>query len=248
MGQEPSPQLTRLGISNPDDGIGKEFFVVNPLFKDAVSVLYAICAAFLLWKGLNDFDELKQVLHEEANEVRNVTDFSTYFLLSGNSEENAPTVKNLRIKLLDYIDNMLTGSKVVTNIKNETVLSDCLKIVSGLKEGDLNDQIALAEIMKSLSRITVLRSRRAVCIEKRMSPFILVLIVMMSGTMVASFFGKATGVVSIDYIYVLLLPSFYASIFMTLLDLSSPFDGYWKIKLKAVEDTQRKLKELIAEI
>lgn len=242
-----SADLVRLGHSNNGATLGEDFFTVNSTFIDAVSVLYAVCAAFLLWKGLNDFDELKQVLHEEANEVRNVTDFSSYFLLSGNSVENSSPVHDLRVKLRDYIENMLAGNKVITNVKNETVLSDCLRIVSSLKAFDLNDQIALAEIMKGLSRITVLRSRRTVCTEKSMSPFILVLIVMMSGTMVASFFGKATGVVSIDYAFIFLLPSFYASIFMTLLDLSSPFDGYWQIKLKAVEETQKKLDDLIGE-
>jgi len=127
------------------------------------------------------------------------------------------------------------------NHENEGVIEDCLMAIGKLDAVDLNDEIALEEILKSCNRISVLRSKRTVCIEKRMSPFILGLMLLMSMTMVSSFFGKATGQFNIDYVYVFMLPVFYASIFMTLLDLSSPFDGYWKIKLEAIDGVREKL-------
>lgn len=241
MIEESQQQLERFGISNESSGIEQEFFQVNDVFKDAASVLYAICAAFLLWKGLSDFDELKYVLYEEANEVRSIGDYSTYFVTSGAPDVNEPTVRELRGLLLDYLDNMLRGNKVIASVENESVLERCLHAAGRLDAVDHNDKIALEEIMKSISCISVLRAKRTVCIEKRMSPFILVLMLLMSITMVSSFFGKANGEISIDYMYVFLLPAFYASIFMTLLDLSSPFDGYWSIKLEAIEGVQRKL-------
>ncbi len=95
--------------------------------------------------------------------------------------------------------------------------------------------------MKSINRVYILRSRRHVCIEKRMSPFLLVIIFAMSVAMVASFFGDATGKPSVEYVYVFLLPAFYTSIFMTLLDLSTPFEGYWNIKLEAIENVKLEL-------
>ncbi|KAB7616161.1 DUF4239 domain-containing protein [Amylibacter sp. SFDW26] len=235
------------GIKNDTGSVTQDFFAVNPIFKDAVSVLYAICAAFMLWKGLTDFDELKHVLYEEANEVKTISDYSNYFIVSGEIEYHKPYVLTLRKKLFSYLENMLQGNKIVANSKNEDVLEECMATVGKLNPGDFNDQIALGEIMKSLSRISVLRSHRTVCIEKKMSPFILTLMFMMSATMVASFFGKASGEVSIDYIYVFLLPAFYTSIFMTLVDLGSPFDGYWSIKLGAVETAMSKLKEQISQ-
>lgn len=233
--------LAIYGITQDTSGISEGFFEVNPIFKDAVSVLYALCAAFLLWKGLNDFDELKRVIHEEANQIRLVSDFAGYFEDDISRTKNQEAVFLLRKKLLSYLDNIIAGSKIVTSDENEEVLEHCLGIVSDLEDVDTNDQIALGEIMKGLAHVTVLRAHRTVCIEKRMSPYLLFLIVMMSITMVASFFGKATGELSMDYIYVGLLPAFYASIFMTLLDLSSPFDGYWSIKVKAVESAREKL-------
>lgn len=240
--------LSRYGISNQTGLLDAAFFEVNDLFKDAVTVLYAICVAFLLLKGLSDFDELKQVLYSEANEVRTISDFSTYFMTSGRPKDNYETVLKLRELLSEYLGNMLKGKQVVTAVENETVLENCIVTVGNLAIGDKNDEIALSEIMKSVSKISGLRAQRTVCIEKRMSPFILVLIFMMSLTIVLSFFGGASAEVSIDYVYIFLLPTFYSSIFMTLIDLSTPFDGYWQIKLDAIEGVRTKLTRQIEEM
>ncbi|MEJ1992152.1 MAG: DUF4239 domain-containing protein [Maritimibacter sp.] len=240
--------LTSYIIRNSGRGVESDFFEVNAIFKDSVSVLYAICAAFLLWKGLTDFDELKHVLHDEANEIRTIADFSGYFINSGQVERNWSSVQSLRHLLLEYLSNMLKGRRVVANSENENVLMNCIAEIGKLEGADTNDNIALEEIMKSISRISMLRSRRAVCIEKQMSPYILGLMLLMSVTMVASFFGKASSEFSIDYAYVVLLPAFYTAIFMTLLDLSSPFDGYWSIKLGAVIGVREKIEKQLAEM
>lgn len=237
--------LSKYGVQNLGKGIGSEFFQVNGLFKDAVTVLYAICVAFLLLKGLSDYDELKQVLYSEANEVRTISDFATYFMTSGEPVKNHPVVLELRQNLCAYLTNMLKGHKVITAEENEQVLEDCIVTVGNLTTKDKNDEVALAEIMHSVSKISSLRAQRTVCIQKRMSPFILVLVFLMSLTIVLSFFGSASQTFSIDYIYIFLLPTFYSSIFMTLIDLSTPFDGYWRIKLCAIEGVQQKLRRQI---
>jgi len=223
------------------DGIGQALFQVNPIFKDSVTVLYAICAAFLLWKGLSDFDELKHILYEEAGVIRSIADFAEYFMSGGAPEANDAPIHKLRSLLSEYVENILKDGRVVTAARNEVILEEGISVVSKLEIGDKNDEIALEEIMRALTRVSTLRSKRAVCIEKRMSPFILVIMFLMSTTMVLSFFGKATGRINIDYVYVFLLPTFYTSIFMTLLDLSSPFDGYWAIKLEAIDGVRKKL-------
>jgi len=245
LANESQAALSRLGVSNDGTNLEQDLFQVNDVFKDAVSVLYAICAAFLLWKGLSDFDELKKVVYEETSEVRSITDFSTYFIASGDPDTNRAPVMKLRYLLFRYLRNMLRGSRIIASPENEAILEKMLLVVGQLRAKDKNDDVALEEIMKSVSQLSILRSNRTVCIEKRMSPFILTLMLVMSITMVSSFFGKATGEISIDYLYVMLLPTFYASIFMTLLDLSKPFDGYWSIKLEAISGVSKRLQNLI---
>ncbi|MEM8777186.1 MAG: hypothetical protein AAGF53_19350 [Pseudomonadota bacterium] len=250
--------LSVYGVSNAGDTLDAALFKVNDLFKDAVTVLYAICVAFLLLKGLSDFDELKQVLYSEANEVRKISDFATYFMASGDPVKNYNSILALRCLLRDYLSNMLRGRKVVASADNAVVLQDSLLTVGELVPVDYNDRVALEEIMKGVGNLASLRAQRTVCIEKRMSPFIMTLIFVMSLTITLSFFGEANGQISIDYVYVFLLPTFYTSIFMTLLDLSSPFDGYWAIKtdalcgvldhLKSQIDTMEQDKDLIARV
>ncbi|MEM6577457.1 MAG: hypothetical protein AAF678_03120, partial [Pseudomonadota bacterium] len=107
--------VSGLAQSNQING---SFFQVNDLFKDAVTVLYAICVAFLLLKGLNDFDELKGVLYAEANLVRTTSDFATYFISSGDPTKNEPIVETLRGLLHDYLDNILVGQTIDISEKN----------------------------------------------------------------------------------------------------------------------------------
>lgn len=222
------------------------FFKINDLFKDAVTVLYAICVAFLLLKGLNDYDELKEALYAEANLVRTVSDYASYFAESGDPEKNIPIIEKLRCLLHDYLDNILVdGNSIKTNPENEQVLEKCISTVGKLSVGDENDGIALQEIMRGIGDLANCRAKRMVCLEKKMSPFILTLVFVMSLTIVMSFFGASKGVVTIDYVYIFLLPTFYTSIFMTLLDLSSPFDGYWQIKVDAVSNVRDKLERQI---
>lgn len=219
-----------------DGGVPESFFQVNDLFKDAVTVLYAICVAFLLLKGLNDFDELKGVLYSEANLVRTISDFATYFVDSESHKVNSDSVDSLRRNLHDYLDNILSVDRNSIGVSedNEFVLESCIANVSKLEAQDQNDHVALQEMMRGVAELASHRSHRMVCLEKQMSPFILGIVFLMSVTICLSFFGQATGEFSIDYFYIFLLPAFYTSVFMTLLDLSSPFDGYWQIKVDAV--------------
>lgn len=137
---------------------------------------------------------------------------------------------------------------MVVRKANETVLKELISTLSMLKVKDTNDQIALEEMMKGVSNLAHLRSQRTVCIERKMSPFILGLMLIMSLTMVLSFFGQLSTGPTIEYVYILLLPAFYTSIFMTLVDLSSPFDGYWSIKVSALQETTDHIRNSIEPI
>ena len=232
------------GIRGDLNAVSQAFFEVNPIFQDGVSVLYAICVAFLLWKGLSDFDDLKTILYEEAAEVRAISDYLDYFL-DDSSTTSVGHVRSMRCLLRSYLENMRDGAKVQVNAANDVVLRKLMIATRDLKAPDDNDKIALEEVMKGVTHLNQLRSRRMVAIEKEMSPFILGLMLLMSMTMCAGFLAKATGTVGVDYLYVFLLPAFYTAIFMTLLDLSSPFDGYWSIKTGALEGVLHHLADCI---
>lgn len=238
-----SSDLARYGLTNPGDGsITREFFEANDLFTTSVSVLYAICVAFMLWKGLTDFDELRAALSDEASEINAILDYFQYFR-NGDRNENWPLIAEMMDLLLQYVGNIRAGKKIVISHKNDIVMRRLIEVLSKVTPKDANDNIALEEIMKAFSRVVNARSRRHANIQKTMSPFILTLIFLMSLSLLASFFGSATGEISVDYVYVFFLSMFYTSILMTLIDLSSPFDGYWAIKTATFDDLVAKISD-----
>jgi len=239
------PTLTANGLQLKAPEPNTKIFEVNPTFVDAVTVLYAVCAAFLLWKGLNDFDELKSVLYEEASEMKSLSNYFTYLSEGDKQDENTEIANDLRALFIEYIDNLTKGEEIIVSHDNEEILRECLNLIGKFKDTDVNDRIAIAEVMKGLNHLTLLRSKRSVCIEKRMSPFILVLIAVMSLAMSATFFGDASQEFGVNHILIFLLPAFYTSLFMTLLDLSSPFDGYWKVKCDSMNGVKERLREEI---
>lgn len=246
-----STDLTRLGVrADLSGGIELVSLEVSGIFVNAITVLYAITVAFLLLKGLNDLDELKSILHSEANEIHSIVDFSMYFQDDSANEENVSYIIRLYGLLSRYIENFLETAKRSSKGKgyayseeNEAVISECIVVVSRLRSGDKNDEFALQELMRSVRSLGSLRARRITSIEKKMSPYLLTTILFMSIAMVLSFFSSAKGVFSIEYVYVFLLPAFYCAIFMTLLDLSQPFNGYWSIKLEAVQSARTRLQK-----
>ena len=68
-----------------------------------------------------------------------------------------------------------------------------------------------------------------------MSPFIIALVAFLSGAIILPFFREASTEFGLNHIYVFTLSTFFAFIFMTLLDLSMPFEGYWQVKKDALQ-------------
>ena len=243
-----SGALALYGLENSSvSPIDQAFFEANELFTTSVSVLYAICVAFLLFKGLSDFDELRTALSDEASEINTIVDYMQYFKDSG-FNENWPVLVRVLKYFRNYVANIHAGHKIVISKENDTVLRKIILQLSRLSPKDNNDSIALEEIMKGYSRVVSARSRRHSNIQKSMSPFILALVLLMSASLLASFYGEATGEVSVDYFYVFLLSMFYTSILMTLIDLSSPFDGYWAIKTETFQELIGKIEDELAEL
>mgnify|MGYP003643655331 CR=1 FL=1 len=239
---------------------GDFIFEAEDNFFNALTVLFSVVSAFLLWKGLTDFDKLKETLNEEAENIWAIV-FLTSYLREENddSPENivniAATDKICRL-FQDYVreaigvQNISMRKASMYRLKNSDDLIDqCVgetkRIV--VKKGDENDRIALEEMMKKLSHLVSIRSKRRVFMDTGMPPFVLASILLISIALLLPFFGNGADVMSVNHIYVFLLSTIHMFIFMTLVDLSSPFDGHFSIQLDAFEDADLRITELIKE-
>ena len=205
-------------------------------FFTILATLYAICIAFLLWKGLSDYDNLRTILRDEAATIQSINDY--FFYLTGNTH-NVGVSNDLRRIFIAYIENIMSGRRIKTSKENENFLRECVIAVSKLKTNDENDVIAIEEIMKQLSELSHIRSRRASFIENKMSPYLLSVLVIISVALLLPFFLREPNTNYVLHSLIFCLSSFFSFLFLTLLDINDPFDGYWSIKVGTFEDVLR---------
>ncbi len=204
------------------------FQYLNLLFN-ILATLYAICIAFLLWKGLADHDMLRQMLSDEASYIERLVGYLYYFDLKNPKKQQF--AKQLLAHLYRYIDNIVVGDEIKVNSENSTILRETVILVSSIEIEDQNDEIALAETMKSLSDLSMARSKRISQMEIKMSPYLLMALGIMSLAVIYPFFTEAPN--SLDFVRemcILVLGTLLSFLLVTLFDISRPFNGFWAIK------------------
>ncbi len=213
---------------------------INDFFT-ILSTLYAICIAFLLWKGLTDYDNLRTTLKDEASTIQSINEFFHYLDRDGG---NGVIIDRIRDIFLKYITNIVQGRKIKTSQENERFLKTSIRLIAELETGnDENDKIALAEIIKEVSSLSHTRSLRASYMENGMSPYLLALLASLSICLLIPFLIKEPDQTYVIHILLFFLTSFFSFLFLTLLDINDPFDGYWSIKVDAFSEVHRFISE-----
>lgn len=211
-------------------------------FFDVISVLYAIVVAFLLWKGLTDYDLLRLELNREASIIRKLAYYTRYF--DDPADRNPATIVRL---MRDYITNIMDGDRVVGCKGNNAIIKRCIDAAAHIEARDLNDQIALEAIMQGIGDLSEIRSRRQAFMECKMSPYMMLFLVIMTIFLLYPLYTKTPqegGIAA--YIMIFSMSTLLAFMFVTMLDLRDPFAGYWKIKLDSFGELMRELEEMIA--
>jgi len=137
---------------------------------DILSTLYAICTAFLLWKGLTDHDTLRKLLSDEANYIERLIGYLRYFDLS--KQKNCLFATKLLTNVESYISNILVDETVSASKENSLILRRSVDLIATVDPEDHNDRVAVGETMKSLSDLAMARSKRISQMEIKMSPFL----------------------------------------------------------------------------
>lgn len=214
--------------------VGESNFLFLNLLFDITSVLYAICTAFLLWKGLTDHDKLREALSDEANQIERFIGYLDYFDLK--KKENKEFCTSILAKFKKYIENIVEGDEIKISSENSEIIRGSSGLIAKLEPQDENDQIALTEIMRSLSDLASARSRRISQMEVKMSPYLLLALVAMSFAIIYPFYTQFSEVPGENYvrqICIFWLGSLLSFLVVTLYDISQPFNGFWKIKIDA---------------
>ena len=213
-----------------------------------LSTLYAICTAFLLWKGLTDHDTLRQLLSDEANFVERLVGYLRYFNLQ--KPANQDFAEQVLSNLHQYIENIVAGDEIRVSTENSDILRACVGLVSSIEANeDENDRVAVAETMKSLSDLAMARSKRISQMEIAMSPYLLMALGVMSLTVIYPFFtAPPSSASNVIEICVMILGSILSFLLVTLLDISRPFNGFWKIKTDSFEHVKAQIENELVEL
>ena len=207
-------------------------------FTGILANLYAICIAFLLFKGLTDFDNLKNAFREEAGILQTISEFFLYVDREGH---NGIVIDRIRAIFMEYIGNLKSAQTAERVSENDEIVGRVIVELTQLKEDDKNDEIAIGEIMKELSSLSRIRALRSSYVETKMSGYLLVMLTFLSAFLVMPFMLKAPDNDYVIHLIIFALSTAFTFLYIMLLDINDPYDGYWSIKHDAFADVSAHL-------
>lgn len=215
-------------------------FYLERLFQ-SLSTLYAIMTAFLLWKGISDHDDLRLVLKDEGSQIQSVIGFLNYL----KSPANKKYTHEVRKKLATYLERIVQGESITAHEGNYDLLSDIRTDIGKMEANGKKESVAVAEIMKGLNKLFQIRMKRISYMESRLSPYILIALGFMSLSIIYVLFtSPPADTVVIDTI-IFIMGTLMSFMLMMLIDIGTPFEGYWKLKVDSFQQIKTNLNKEI---
>ena len=207
-------------------------------FFQIMSTLYAICIAFTLWKAMNDHDDLKSTLREEASKMKAVLAFLQYFQ-NVSDRSTLESINAIRNQLLEYVKLVLMRKKkyepeAITASADR--LRECVGLVEQLRTPLQNDKVALDGVIKGLADLMMIRSRRISLTENRISPYLILILSCISLVSISFFFIFDAQVFNAAHFIIPVLSFLYVFLLVLLIDLDQPFEGFWNVKAQVFEE------------
>lgn len=227
-------ELELLLATEFDEFYGEQYYAV-------LSTLFAIITALILVKGIEFFDRLNSLISEEANQIRSIYEFLAYFEDAESAQAN-PNVVAIKQLLRDYCAMSLAnpyeptgrdpGVELLRRGSDEIGKLDCR---------EENDKVALAEIMRGLNTLFATRAKRLSCGKAKVPVYMLITLAFMSVAIIFPFFLEDPTVFNHNYAIIFVLATFCSFILLLLMDINSPFDGFWAVDLDAFQRLQENI-------
>ncbi|KMW57051.1 hypothetical protein AIOL_002009 [Candidatus Rhodobacter oscarellae] len=238
-GGEDFMTIANFGFAEPDPSVIN--FEADSFYLEAVSVLYAMFSGFLLFKGLDDLGELREALVEEATCIGSIEKYSDIILKCQETSDCKQLSNQLRDLLRDYVQRVIEFVKNGPTAENDVVISKATAVVVQIVPKTDVANNAQAAILNAFDELARARSRRSRAMGNRLPPMVMTFLLLMSISMVMPFFGAPVDGFSTNHIYIFLMTCCFTFVFMLLLDLNDPFDGYWQISMAPFEEIRRRL-------
>lgn len=221
----------------------------NEIFNSGIATLYAIITALALVKGIEDFDEIKRTISEEAYKVRSISEMTHYFD-TVTKNETSKAILSLRAKLLRYSENIAAMRDQHIRNENLVILRSCQSDIAKLEPYDHNDQHSLQIIVTAHGELGMLRSKRINAVGEKIPRYLIAALWLMALSLILPFMAEplylpaakpAIGLIANpgrfgQYYIIFLMGALNSFLLLMLSDISDPFDGFWKVRLDPFDE------------
>ncbi len=229
------------------DGTQLELFV--EIFSGTVSGLYALIVAFMVFKSLQDHDNINFTLRDEAMLLDSMSQILPYLHDDGRTT-NVAVVLRAHKALRLYAENILSdGFKTGTQqAENQRIIDETFDSIREIKIEDENDKITVDLLMSRNDSLATVRTRRIAYMMERPSPFMVLMLLVLSLLTVAPFYLPIIGGGVMSAAIIGLLGFCIAFLFVMMLDMSSHFEGYWRADRSPFMNAQTRIHDRIVRL
>lgn len=215
------------------------------IFNATISTIYAIIVAFLVFKSMQDHDNINYVLRDEAMHLDSISQFLPWLSAVEDAKGRA-CVHAIQSKLLEYTRNV-TSSEFKRRSQmaaNQDIIDAVVVELSSLRlASSPRDALTLDHVMGRIDSLASVRARRIAYMLARPSPFMIIMMLVLSVFVVGPFFltegqmtADAAGSAALTPVILWFLTFSMTFLFLMMVDMASHFDGYWEVKRDAFAD------------
>ncbi len=230
--------------------------LIVEIFSGTISTIYALIVAFLVFKSMQDHDNINFVLRDEAMHLDSISQFLPYFNGEA-SAQNAPVIRDIQKELAQYARNIASPifKRLLQMNENQKIIDNIVEDVGRIETKDAHDESTLNHIMARIDSLASVRARRIAYMMSKPSPFMIIMLFVLSVFIVAPFFvtgiqvdtGQTSGSVPMTQLILWFLGFSLTFLFLMMVDMASHFDGYWEVKRDVFVDVAERIdKRLVA--
>ncbi len=211
------------------------------IFFNLFGVIYAIIVGFAIYVVLNNYNEIKQYMNCEINELQDLRDYLLYV------DEQEEVKKTILEKIKQYAQSVVQKEWVAMSEYKEVdfdtppEIYEIIKNVNKIKPANESDSIALSRLIETLSHITTYRTNRLTASVDKLPSLLKHLILMLSGVIVFAFTMLPMENIWVNMSLNAVNAFGIALIYFVILDLDYPFSGVWSLQPKPFEDFLKRL-------
>ncbi len=249
-------------------GLDRSGGTTPEIFNGTVSTVYALVVAFIIFKGMQDFDQANFALRDEAMRIWSISRNLAFFAESDRLADPEAHDRNLvlseavRGEMLAYLTDLqgALDNRSQGVAENEERIIRTERYVARLTPIDANDRVALQSVMTTLGDLSGIRARRMALMAAQPSLFMVVMLILLSVLIITPFFAlgvsglyrdgdammaspQAAAFESLEIWAVGALAFTLTFLFIMLMDMNSPFDGQWTVKRDGLETAVRRIKK-----